>query len=82
MAILKRTNIVSDQKLVESGKRLTGLRTTRSLVFMGLNALAGCFFGHTTSGGAVGVGKATRQAVVSSRILILIANFFLMKLFS
>ena len=37
--MVKRTNIVLDEKLVESGKRLTGLETTRSLVEHALREL-------------------------------------------
>jgi Arc/MetJ family transcription regulator len=36
---MKRTNVVLDEKLVERGKRLTGLRTTRSLVEHALREL-------------------------------------------
>lgn len=52
------------------------------LVFSFINGLCGCYFGYYTTGGAVGVGKSTRQAVVASSVLILIANFVLMQLFS
>ncbi len=34
-----RTNVVLDEELVERGKRLTGLRTTRSLVDHALREL-------------------------------------------
>lgn len=40
----------------------------------------GCYHGFNSKGGAEGVGKATTQAVVSSSILILIANYFLTSL--
>jgi phospholipid/cholesterol/gamma-HCH transport system permease protein len=37
----------------------------------------GCYHGFNSKGGAQGVGKATTYAVVSSSILILVANYFL-----
>ncbi len=40
-------------------------------------ALMGCYNGFTTRGGAEGVGMSTMKAVVSSCLLILIANYFL-----
>ena len=40
-------------------------------------ALMGCYHGFNSKGGAESVGKATTQAVVSSSILILIANYLL-----
>lgn len=42
--------------------------------------LMGCYHGFTSKGGAQGVGKATTYAVVSSSILILIANYLLTSL--
>jgi phospholipid/cholesterol/gamma-HCH transport system permease protein len=41
----------------------------------------GCYHGYKSTGGAQGVGRATTQAVVSSAILILIANYFVTELF-
>jgi phospholipid/cholesterol/gamma-HCH transport system permease protein len=43
-------------------------------------ALMGCYHGFTSKGGAQGVGRATTNAVVSSAILILAANFLLTSL--
>jgi phospholipid/cholesterol/gamma-HCH transport system permease protein len=43
-------------------------------------ALMGCYHGFNSSGGAQGVGRATTNAVVSSAILILAANFILTSL--
>jgi len=37
--IVKRTNIVLDEKLLDRGKRLTGLQTTRGLVEHALREL-------------------------------------------
>jgi phospholipid/cholesterol/gamma-HCH transport system permease protein len=43
--------------------------------------MVGCYAGLTTSGGTVGVGQSTTQAMVTSSILILMSDFFLTKLF-
>ncbi len=49
----------------------------KASVFGFIIALMGCYHGFNSTGGAQGVGKATTYAVVSSSILILIANYFL-----
>jgi phospholipid/cholesterol/gamma-HCH transport system permease protein len=41
----------------------------------------GCFHGYRSQGGAQGVGRATTNAVVSSSILILAANYVITELF-
>jgi phospholipid/cholesterol/gamma-HCH transport system permease protein len=40
-------------------------------------ALMGCYHGFRTEGGAAGVGRATTDAVVSTFVLILLANFLI-----
>lgn len=40
-------------------------------------ALMGCYHGYRTTGGAAGVGNATRNAVVSAFMLILASNFLI-----
>jgi phospholipid/cholesterol/gamma-HCH transport system permease protein len=50
---------------------------TKAFVFGGLIALIGCYKGMNCGEGAVGVGRATTEAVVFSSIAILISNFFL-----
>lgn len=40
-----------------------------------------CHFGFTTTGGAVGVGKATRSTVVTSFLVILVTGYLLTKIF-
>jgi len=50
-------------------------------VFAFLIAMVGCYAGFSTRGGTVGVGLSTTQAMVSSSILILAADFFLTKIF-
>lgn len=49
----------------------------KAVVFGGIVALIGCYKGMTCGEGAVGVGRATTEAVVYSSITILISNFFL-----
>ncbi len=49
----------------------------KAAVFGFIISLMGCYHGFNSKGGAEGVGKATTYAVVSSSILILIANYFL-----
>jgi phospholipid/cholesterol/gamma-HCH transport system permease protein len=44
-------------------------------------ALIGCYFGLITTGGTEGVGKSTTRSVVAISISILIADFFLTKIF-
>lgn len=44
-------------------------------------ALMGCYHGYHSGRGAQGVGRATTQAVVSSSVLILAANYVLTELF-
>ena len=51
----------------------------KSLVFGIIIALCGCYFGFTAKGGAVGVGEATKRAVVAAMVLILIANLIVVK---
>ena len=49
----------------------------KAAVFGFIIALMGCYHGFHSKGGAQGVGRATTNAVVSSAILILAANFAL-----
>lgn len=49
----------------------------KAAVFGGIIALMGCYHGFNSTGGAQGVGRATTNAVVSSAIMILAANFIL-----
>jgi phospholipid/cholesterol/gamma-HCH transport system permease protein len=46
----------------------------KAAVFGFIIALMGCYHGYHSAGGAAGVGRATTNAVVSSFILILLAN--------
>ena len=49
----------------------------KSCVFGMIIAIIGCYKGLSTKGGAEGVGKATTSAVVTSYILIIVADFFI-----
>jgi phospholipid/cholesterol/gamma-HCH transport system permease protein len=49
----------------------------KPLVFGFIIAMTGCYIGLRTHGGTAGVGKSTTQAVVSSSILVIAADFFL-----
>ncbi|MDR1727592.1 MAG: ABC transporter permease [Acidobacteriota bacterium] len=49
----------------------------KPVVFGLIIATTGCYIGLRTSGGTEGVGKSTTQAVVSSSILVIAADFFL-----
>ncbi len=64
---------------VEMADFLSGVLKTP---FFGLLiALLGCYLGMNTRGGTEGVGKSTTQAVVAISVAILLADFFLTKLF-
>ena len=52
----------------------------KAAVFGFIIAVMGCYHGFNSRGGAAGVGRATTNAVVSSAILILAANFVLTSL--
>lgn len=49
-------------------------------LFSTTNAVIGCFYGFEASGGASGVGIATRNTVVASSLLILFENLILTKI--
>src|ERR1700730_2910302 len=53
------------------------MRLTKAFCFALIIVFISCHRGLTTREGAVGVGKATTQAVVDSSLAVLIANFFL-----
>lgn len=57
----------------------TGL--TKTIFFGMIIAFVSCYEGFNVEGGAEGVGRATRQAVVASFILIIIADCFFTALF-
>ncbi|MBY0272364.1 MAG: ABC transporter permease [Alphaproteobacteria bacterium] len=60
---------------IQMGDVTSGL--IKAAVFGFIITSMGCYHGFNSKGGAQGVGKATTYAVVSSSILILVANYFL-----
>jgi len=53
----------------------------KGAVFGFIAALVGCYYGMHSTRGAMGVGRATKGAVVAASVLILAANFFLTEAF-
>jgi phospholipid/cholesterol/gamma-HCH transport system permease protein len=53
----------------------------KAAVFGFIIAIMGCYHGFNSTGGAQGVGRATTNAVVTSLILILVADYFITELF-
>ncbi|MGE3769909.1 MAG: MlaE family ABC transporter permease [Bdellovibrionales bacterium] len=53
----------------------------KASVFGFIITLMGCYHGFNSSGGAAGVGTATRNAVVSASILILVTNYIMTGIF-
>jgi len=53
----------------------------KGAVFGFIAALMGCYYGMTSGRGAMGVGRATKDAVVAAAVLILAANFVLTEAF-
>ncbi len=49
----------------------------KSVIFGGIIALSGIYFGINTQGGAEGVGRATMTAVVGSCLSVLVADYLL-----
>lgn len=54
---------------------------TKGAAFGFIAALMGCYFGMTSERGAMGVGRATKDAVVAAAVLILAANLILTEAF-
>ena len=54
---------------------------SKAVVFGWIIAAVGCYMGLTTTGGTVGVGRATTRAVVVASIAVFVSDFFLSKLF-
>lgn len=53
----------------------------KPFVFAIIISLVGCYFGVQTSGGTQGVGRSTTQAVVVSSIWVIVATFFIGRIF-
>jgi phospholipid/cholesterol/gamma-HCH transport system permease protein len=71
--------LIQTWEVLEVEDVVSGL--TKAAVYGFIVTLMGCYHGYRSTGGAQGVGRATTQAVVSSAILILIANYFVTELF-
>jgi phospholipid/cholesterol/gamma-HCH transport system permease protein len=52
----------------------------KAFVFGGGIALAGCYYGFLTTGGAIGVGESTNKAVVAASVLVLISNLLVVNI--
>ena len=52
----------------------------KAFVFGCVITLSGCYFGFFTKGGAVGVGEATKKAVVAAMVLVIILNLIVVKI--
>jgi len=53
----------------------------KGAVFGFIAGLMGCYYGMTSDRGAMGVGRATKGAVVAAAVMILVANFILTEAF-
>ena len=53
----------------------------KPFIFAIIISLVGCYFGLQTTGGTQGVGRATTQAVVVSSIWVIVATFFIGRIF-
>jgi phospholipid/cholesterol/gamma-HCH transport system permease protein len=62
-------------RFLERGDIVSSL--VKAAVFGFIIALAGCYHGFRSSGGAAGVGRATTGAVVTAFLLILLSNLFI-----
>ena len=69
-------NYLSDLAPVPRGRRYL-MSLVKAGVFGFIMALMGCYDGFHTQGGAAGVGASTTNAVVSSFVLILLANLLI-----
>jgi phospholipid/cholesterol/gamma-HCH transport system permease protein len=70
--------LASAKEAVSFDEALGGL--IKPTVFGFIIAIIGCYKGLSTTGGTVGVGRSTTQAVVVSSILIIAVDFLLQKL--
>jgi phospholipid/cholesterol/gamma-HCH transport system permease protein len=52
----------------------------KTIIFGAIVGTVGCYHGYNTEHGTFGVGQATKAAVVSAILLILVSDVFLTKL--
>ena len=74
---LDRLQEAVDSKLVDAKETVTAESLVKAGVFGFIIALMGCYHGYHSRGGAEGVGQATKHAVVSASIMILLSNYLL-----
>jgi phospholipid/cholesterol/gamma-HCH transport system permease protein len=79
LSISPRLFVSGSLESVKLGDFFAGMSKTP--VFGYLIAIIGCHFGLRTTGGTEGVGLSTTRTVVAISIAILIANFFMTKIF-
>ncbi|MGH9491048.1 MAG: MlaE family ABC transporter permease [Terriglobales bacterium] len=65
-------------RILDASSMLQGL--IKPLIFGGIIATIGCYYGMKARGGTQGVGRATTQAVVLASVLIIISDFLLSRL--
>ena len=73
------TYLHNTMDFLETWDVISGL--IKGAVFGFIVALMGCYWGMHSSGGAQGVGRATKGAVVTASVLILAANYVLTEVF-
>lgn len=67
--------LTQTREYLEVGDVTSGL--IKAAIFGLIITLMGCYHGYNSKGGAAGVGTATRNAVVSASIMILVTNYIL-----
>tara|TARA_Y100000590_G_scaffold417214_1_gene516731 strand:- start:2503 stop:3237 length:735 start_codon:yes stop_codon:yes gene_type:complete len=75
LGFLEQSYIKNTIEIIEAKDVISGL--IKAAVFGFIVSFMGCYHGYNSTGGAQGVGRSTTQAVVSSSILILAANYAL-----
>lgn len=65
-------------RILDASSMIQGL--IKPLIFGGIIATVGCYYGMKARGGTQGVGRATTQAVVLASLLIIISDFLLSRL--
>lgn len=56
------------------------IMVVKGLVFGGILSVVGCYHGYITTGGAVGVGQSTKNAVVAASVLVLAGDVIINQL--
>jgi len=74
------TKVYFDNMLIVMSVKEISNGLVKALVFGTIVGVVGCYQGFTTTGGATGVGRATTRSVVTSFMLILIADYFLWRM--